>query len=213
MKILFSSICLLIACLSTLGQAPPVFEASTNQVSAGTVGAPFYVSPRGLAGAGFTPGGGGSTPNGLVTNSAAANVVITDGTSTTTITTNSITTGSGVFTNGAVSVIPTNAAPVSLVLSASGVSLPIGITNTFAGRAQATVEYWLVDAVTGVAKITFSNEMTSEKIFRSPGSLALVDTNSMMLTISTTNNVWRVRDESSGTGTSVGVLTNWWKGL
>lgn len=60
MKTLFASICLLIACLSAFAQAPPVFEATTNQVAAGLVGAPFYVSPRGLVGAGI-----GSPTNGI----------------------------------------------------------------------------------------------------------------------------------------------------
>ena len=38
----------LVPCLAH-SQPAPTFEASSNQVNAGTVGAPFYVSPRGLA--------------------------------------------------------------------------------------------------------------------------------------------------------------------
>lgn len=127
----------------------------------------------------------------------------------TTIQSNLITTGTGIFNSGTVSIIPTNAALVVTVETASGTSLPIGITNATAGRGTPTVQYFLIDAVTGVAKITFSNEMTGKKLFRSPGSLALIDTNFYTLPITSTNAVWRVRDESSGTGTSVGVITNW----
>lgn len=117
----------------------------------------------------------------------------------------------GTFNGGPVSFIPTNGSPVSLVLKSS-TALPLGITNDFGGRVQPVVQYYIVDAVTGNAKITFSNEMTGEKLFRSPGSLAFTDTNFFILPLTTTNAIWRIRDESSGTGTSCGVLTNWLDG-
>lgn len=73
MKILIASLCLLIASLGALAQAPPVFEATTNQVAAGIVGAPFYVSPRGLTGAGI-----GSPTNGETAAQAAAQIASTN---------------------------------------------------------------------------------------------------------------------------------------
>ncbi len=115
---------------------------------------------------------------------------------------------------GSISVIPTNAAPVNLTLSASGLSLPVGITNVFAGRAEPIVQYYLIDAVGGVPILTFSNEQTGVKLRIAPGALAsFVETNFCTLPVTTTNSVWRLRDESGGTGASVGIITNWLIGL
>lgn len=142
-----------------------------------------------------------------------AAIIVTNSGVSTIITSNSITTGSGTFNGGAVSVIPTNAAPVTSILSASGISLPIGITNVFAGRAQPIVQYYVVDAVTGTPILTMSNETSGVKVRISYGALALVETNFAVLPITTTNSIWRLRDESAGSGASVGVLTNWLNGL
>lgn len=142
-----------------------------------------------------------------------AAIIVTNSGVTTIITSNNITTGSGIFNGGAVSVIPTNAAPVTSILSASGISLPIGITNVFSGRAQPIVQYYVVDAVTGTPILTMSNETSGVKVKISYGALALVETNFAVLPITTTNSIWRLRDESAGSGASVGVLTNWLNGL
>lgn len=56
------------ATISVVAQPVPLIEASTNQVAAGTLGNPYYVSPRGLSGAGFVPGGGGGGGSTLPTN-------------------------------------------------------------------------------------------------------------------------------------------------
>ena len=114
---------------------------------------------------------------------------------------------------GSISVIPTNAAPVSLVTNASGTSLPMGLTNVFVGRGQPVVRFFIVDAVTGTPIITFSNEQTGVRLPISYGSLAFIETNFTVLPETTTNSVWRVRDESTGSGVSVGILTNWIIGL
>lgn len=155
---------------------------------------------------------GGSTPSGLVTNSAATDVVVTNAGVNTTITSNSVTTGTGTYTLGSVSLIPTNAA---VVLTAVGVapSMPFGITNSLSGRAQPVVQYYFIDAVTGVPILTFSNEASGVKFRVSAGALANVETNFCLLPITSTNTIWRARDESTGSGASVGILTNWFIGL
>lgn len=125
----------------------------------------------------------------------------------------SITASNFTANGGPISFIPTNNAPVTSVLSASGISLPIGITNVFAGRAQPIVQYYVIDAVTGTPILTLSNETSGVKVRISNGALVFVETNFVVLPVTTTNSVWRLRDESAGTGASVGVLTNWLNGL
>lgn len=195
------------------------------------------------------PTGGGSVPNGLVTNISPVVIVstnagfavtngiilmtnvvgaassLTDTNATTTwmhtgqfpisvIASNgTIVSPTFISTNGTISVIPTNAAPVSLILSASGNSMPIRITNVFAGRAQPVIQYFISDAALSSPILTASNEQTAVKLTISAGALAnLVGTNFATLPTTTTNSVWVLRDESSGSA-SVGVITNWLVGL
>jgi hypothetical protein len=121
-------------------------------------------------------------------------------------------TGTGTFSGGPVSLIPTNAA---VIYTSNGVAatLPFGITNTLAGRAQPVIQYYVVDAVTGTPTLTFSNETSGIKIRISNGSLAFIETNFCVLPVTSTNTIWKARDESTGSGASVGILTNWFIGL
>lgn len=140
--------------------------------------------------------------------SMQAVIVVTNSGVNTTITSNSITTGSGTFNGGPISVIPTNAAPVMTFGDKGGLTLPVGLTNSWSGRGAFTCQYYLVDSTLGTAIITFSNEVSGQKLYRSPGSLAFIDTNFYTLPLCSTNDIWRIRNESTGTGTSAGVLTN-----
>jgi len=114
---------------------------------------------------------------------------------------------------GDISLIPTNASPV-LTFANVNASLPFGITNTLAGRAQPVVQYYLVDGASGTPIMTISNETTGVKLRISSGPLAsLSQTNFTTLPITTTNTIWKIRDESTGSGASVGIITNWLIGL
>jgi hypothetical protein len=122
-------------------------------------------------------------------------------------------TGTGTFSGGPVSLIPTNASPVLTVSNYTG-ALPMGITNTLGGRAQPVVQYYIIDASGGVPVMTCSNETTGVKLTKGKGALAsLTETNWFTLPITTTNTIWKIRDESTGSGASVGVITNWLIGL
>lgn len=126
---------------------------------------------------------------------------------------NYLNTGTGTFTGGPISFIPTNAAPV---LTANGAtpSMPWGITNLQAGRVQPVVQYYIVDGASGTPIMTISNQTTGVKLRISEAPLAsLTQTNFCILPITTTNTIWEVRDESTGSGASVGVITNWFIGL
>ena len=207
-----------------VAQPAPVFEASTQQVATGTAGAPFYISPRRLTGAGllstnqyfpfgshvktneflYVDGTGGST-----------NIQTTlNGQWWTNLQTGTLSvTNTATFTGGPASFIPTNAAPVSVNANVTG-SLPFGVTNTLSGRAQPVIQYYFVDGASGTPIMTLSNETSGMKLRISAGPLASVtQTNFATLPITTTNVIWRLRDESTGSGASVGLLTNWLIGL
>jgi hypothetical protein len=122
--------------------------------------------------------------------------------------------GSVLANGGPVSLIPTNASPVLTAANFTG-SLPMGITNTLSGRAQPVLQGYAIDAVGGTPILTASNETTGVKLTFSRGASASItpETNWWMLPITTTNTIWKLRDESAGTGASVGILTNWLIGL
>lgn len=126
--------------------------------------------------------------------------------------TNGITAISITANSGSVSLIPTNA---SVIYTSNGfpASLPAGLTNVLAGRAQPVVQYYVVDAVTGVPIMTVSNETSGVKLRIGYGGVALIETNFFTLPITSTNTIWRARDESTGSGASVGIITNWFIGL
>lgn len=117
-------------------------------------------------------------------------------------------------TGGPVSYIPTNGSPVNTIVKSAN-SLPLGVTNDSGGRGEIVVQYYLIDAVGGAPIITFSNELSGLKIYQSEGASSSItpNTNFCTLPICSTNVVWRIRDESGGTGASVGVLTNTLIGL
>lgn len=123
----------------------------------------------------------------------------------------------GVITilNGSISVIPTNAAPV---YTSNGLTaaLPFGLTNTLAGRCQYLVGYYKIDAVAGTPVLTVSNELDGYKYPPiSIGASANVtpETNWFVTPLLSTNTVLRIRDESTGSGASVGIISSKMIGL
>lgn len=111
---------------------------------------------------------------------------------------------------GSVSLIPTNAAPV---YTSNGLTaaLPFGLTNTLQGRCQYVVGYYRIDAVGGTPILTVSNELDGYKYpVIAVGSSASItpETNWFVTPILSSNVVLRVRDESAGTGASVGLVSS-----
>lgn len=118
--------------------------------------------------------------------------------------------GTLVSTKGSVSLIPTNGAPVYTSNGLTG-ALPYGLTNTLQGRCQYLVGYYLVDAVGGTPILTVSNELDGYKYPNiSVGASASVTpgTNWFTTPILSSNAVLRIRDESAGTGASVGLISS-----
>lgn len=155
------AILLLAPCLA-IGQPAPVFEATTNQVAAGTVGAPFYVSPRGLVGAGIgspTNGVTGAQAQALIntsSNSVYVNANTAINTSSNSVYSNSVTqinttsnslagqiTGGGITQPNLASALAIGTNAISLTNATSN-TLPISaadtswmpVTNAIAGTNQ-----------------------------------------------------------------------------
>lgn len=139
-----------------------------------------------------------------------AAIIVTNNGVNTTITSNNIVTGFGTFNGGSVSVIPTNAAPVYTSNGLTG-ALPFGLTNTLQGRCQYLVGYYIVDAVGGTPILTVSNEMAGYKyppISLGASASITPGTNWFTTPILSTNTVLRIRDESAGSGASVGIISS-----
>lgn len=118
----------------------------------------------------------------------------------------------GITINGsAISQLKTNTSPVA-VGSAVTTTMPVTLANSYGGRAQPTVQYYLVDAVGGTPVLTASNNLSGIKLFVAQGASAGItpETNFITLPLTQTNSIWTLRDESSGSGASVGVITNYW---
>lgn len=116
---------------------------------------------------------------------------------------------------GSVSVIPTNAAPVYTSNGLTG-ALPFGLTNTLQGRCQYLVGYYIVDAVGGTPILTVSNELDGYKyppISLGASASITPGTNWFTTPILSTNTVLRIRDESAGSGASVGLISSKMIGL
>jgi hypothetical protein len=115
---------------------------------------------------------------------------------------------------GNVSIIPTNGAGVN-ALSNTLTTLPLGITNNTGQRVQPVVQVrWFNDGA-GAMILTASNETTGMKlIFGEPASASLgfSYTNWFNLPITSTNDVWRMRNESQNTS-SANVMNQWFIGL
>lgn len=82
------------------------------------------------------------------------------------------------------------------------------ITNALGTRAYAMVRYFIVGAVTGQPIITFSNTTTGIRLDHSRSAVALIDTNWYYLPTMSPGDVTVIRNESTGSGASTGVLTN-----
>lgn len=137
--------------------------------------------------------------NGVTTN------WITDGVSNSLITVNR-----GLFSTSTTNQIYTNSAIVGTVPSADGLSLPLTMNNSTGGRASLAMTYYIIDAVTGTPILTASNNASGQKLSWSMGALAVSETNTTLLPVTSTNTTWTIRNESTGSGTSIGVITNVW---
>jgi hypothetical protein len=153
--------------------------------------------------------GSGTTPNGLVTNGGPQNVVVTNAGVNTTITSNSVTTGTITANGGSTNTFTgynwftNNYAPViiSTSVGAGGTSY----TNVTGCRASLVLPYYIQYSATGTPAGTVSNRMTGKKfVVGGNYSGTFNSTNVIILPPCSTNEVWDVRNESTGSGASFG---------
>lgn len=84
------------------------------------------------------------------------------------------------------------------------------ITNTFGTRCQPMIRYFAVGAVTGNPIITVSNETIGMLIYyHGASAIAFVETNTEALAQCSSGDKLTIRNESTGTGASAGIITNW----
>ncbi len=227
MKTIFALICFLL-CASIYAATPTFQTFNTNQfvgdASANTIRANTNSSnPNALVSqAQFS--GGGSTPNGLVTNSAPANVIVTNAGVNTTITSNTVTSGSLIANGGTsnylggITLISSNAAPFSTV-SPSGlnsIALNQRWTNDFNRRATLILNmtYFTNGGISdNIIKLAFTNTVTGECYTNSGSGLQFgVGENHLIFPGISPGDYGSISNYSTGTGgPTVTIAKAWWK--
>lgn len=151
---------------------------------------------------------------------AMQNLTVTNAGVATIISSNTITTGTGIYSGGSsnllqgtnrlagVTLIDTNISGFVEVPHITN-SLPFGVTNMTGGNALLYIQLLQTNALTGNSCATLSNSVTGRVITLSPNSIAAQwSTNTYGGFITASNTYWMIRDNGAGTHLILD-MTNW----